>query len=132
MKILIVVLMLLVSNVSYGELKDDGNKLLRDCSDAIELMDGKQMEVRIGPVHCFGRLKGMKEMNRYYRYLLEHKNVKSWTMFCLPRAGVPATQSAQVVVKYLKAHPEKLHESSFPLILEAFREAFPCKVLIPS
>jgi hypothetical protein len=45
---------------------------------------------------------------------------------CRPE-GTTLIQNVRVVVKYLNDHPEKLHEKASTLILQAFRDAFPCK-----
>jgi hypothetical protein len=40
--------------------------------------------------------------------------------------GVTYTQEREVVVKFLKAHPQDLHYSAASLTLKALLEAFPC------
>lgn len=50
---------------------------------------------------------------------------------CIPD-GVSVFQMAQVVVKWLKEHPEKLHELKNGLIDEAIGKAFPCGTPAPA
>lgn len=45
---------------------------------------------------------------------------------CDPEGSVGG-QWARVVEKWLKEHPERLHEPAVFLIVDALREAFPCK-----
>lgn len=47
-------------------------------------------------------------------------------LFCTG-PGVTAGQYAAVVAKYLKNNPEKWNKSADSLVVEALREAFPCK-----
>src|SRR5689334_12168091 len=46
--------------------------------------------------------------------------------FCLPK-GVTTGQAVAVVVKYIEARPERMHESFGALALEALTAAWPCK-----
>src|SRR6202043_1588115 len=46
--------------------------------------------------------------------------------FCPPEAS-SASQLARVVVQYVEAQPERMHEDFRQLTLEAFHEAWPCK-----
>ena len=45
---------------------------------------------------------------------------------CIPD-GVQREQMKKVLLKYLRDHPEKLHEPSAYLTLAAMQEAFPCR-----
>jgi hypothetical protein len=44
-----------------------------------------------------------------------------------PPKGVTTGQSVAVVVKYIEARPERMHESFGKLVLEALIVAWPCK-----
>jgi len=44
---------------------------------------------------------------------------------------VPILQLARVVVKWLREHPERLHEPKGVLAIEALRDAFPCQHASP-
>lgn len=46
-------------------------------------------------------------------------------MACIPE-GATYEQTVRVVLKYLRDHPEKLHERRSTLMLEAIASAFPC------
>jgi hypothetical protein len=45
---------------------------------------------------------------------------------CIPD-GVQREQMKKVLLKYLRDHPEKLHETTGLLVLKAMHEAFPCR-----
>ncbi len=45
---------------------------------------------------------------------------------CLSKQGISNDQASQIVIKYLQAHPERLHESARILIFDALADAFPC------
>jgi hypothetical protein len=47
-------------------------------------------------------------------------------VFCYP-AEVTGEQAGRVVNKYLRDGPERLHQRSARLVLDALSEAFPCK-----
>jgi hypothetical protein len=44
-----------------------------------------------------------------------------------PSKDVTGSQLMSVVAKYLKAHPEKLKDPAFALVIQALNEAFPIK-----
>lgn len=46
--------------------------------------------------------------------------------FCPPEASSPS-ELARVVVKYVEAQPQRMHEDFRQLTLEAFHNAWPCK-----
>jgi len=46
--------------------------------------------------------------------------------FCQPK-GVTIAQGVAVVVKYIEARPERMHEDFGKLALEALEQAWPCK-----
>ena len=51
---------------------------------------------------------------------------KQDSLYCLPEKATHG-QTAKVVSKYLKNHPEKLHETAIGLVYIALRSAFPCE-----
>lgn len=50
---------------------------------------------------------------------------------CLPD-DAPIAQYARVVVRWLREHPEKLHEPKSMLVMEALEDAFPCLAQAPA
>jgi hypothetical protein len=67
-------------------------------------------------------MQGMTNLNKIYEVWLDKK-----ALFCLPESGITNGEAARTVVKYLKNHPEKLHETDFILAFHALREVYPCK-----
>jgi len=61
-----------------------------------------------------------------YGYILGVDDA-SGRQHCRPE-GTILVQNVRVVVKWVKDHPERLHERADRLILQAFNNAFPCKV----
>jgi Rap1a immunity proteins len=47
-------------------------------------------------------------------------------IFCAPPTS-DARQLARVVINYIDAHPQRMHEDFRMLTLEAFHQAWPCK-----
>jgi hypothetical protein len=47
-------------------------------------------------------------------------------IFCAPPTS-DARQLARVVINYIEAHPQRMHEDFRMLTLEAFHQAWPCK-----
>ena len=72
---------------------------------------------------CFGMMQGITSTNKYYQVTLGKKRA----LFCTPEQNIKNGQAARIVLKYLKEHPEKLHENDSVLAIEAFMEAFPCE-----
>ncbi|MFH2045987.1 MAG: Rap1a/Tai family immunity protein [Pseudomonadota bacterium] len=103
----------------------DGNKLLRGCQHMLDAAEGKDVDIAgaLSGGFCVGYLQGMADLNIIYSVVLKDKKE---IFFCIPE-GVSHEQKARVIVKYLRDHPNKLHEHECGLVLDALREAFPCK-----
>ena len=41
-----------------------------------------------------------------------------------PPGGIKLAQGASIVYKFLKEHPERLHEPAYRLVIDAFKQAF--------
>jgi Rap1a immunity proteins len=48
------------------------------------------------------------------------------TLFCPPKGGT-TSQGVAVIVKYIEARPERMHERFSKLVAEALITAWPCK-----
>lgn len=101
----------------------DGMQLLRACTAALDQVDRKGVaaDQMVQGIWCMGYLSG----------LLDGLAVMSWKggaiRVCMPERGVENEQALRIVVKYLREHPESLHESARSLAVSAIAEAFPCK-----
>lgn len=111
---MLIVLFLMLPSLAFGY---DGNELLEDCNEAINLLDntGRQANpFKAGT--CMGYVMATSET---YPLLAPKK-------LCLP-FDFKNNQAIRVVVKFLKANPEKLHDASSGLVMDAYFHAFPCK-----
>jgi len=112
----------LVAVLSTTASAQDGNELLRQCEDTIvdanSLYDHDKIRI-FSAGACFGLMQGITHLNLFYQ------NKKN-PLFCLPGDGITNGQAARVVIKYLRDHPEKLHEIGSLLAIAAFVQAFPC------
>ena len=51
---------------------------------------------------------------------------EKYSAYCPPNSGVPMQQALLIVERYLREHPEKLHEEAGFVVGGALIEAFPC------
>ena len=88
-----------------------GNKLLEECEAKEPVRQGI----------CFGYITGAADVDAMDGAVFpEHRHT------CVPDV-VTNGQLIDVVIKYLKAHPEERHLASGVLIIKAIAKAFPCK-----
>jgi hypothetical protein len=88
-----------------------GNKLLEYCNP-----DSSGRDICIGYV---AGIRGATDTLNIW------ENIDSG--ICVPKE-ISLGQSIKVVVKYLEANPGKLHLSASSNVLNAFIDAFPCKI----
>jgi len=69
---------------------------------------------------CLGFMNGLLVSNRLF---LDMK--RGAPFFCAPQAVTPG-QAAQIFVKYMNDHPEKLHEGAPVMVMVSLMAAFPC------
>lgn len=113
MKFLIFLLMAFASQASAQAEPFDGGTFLRACQPTSER--GLQRGSESG--YCLGFIIG---------FLAGQELGPLLPKACAP-LGVTTDQYVQVAVKWLKEHPERLHEHSAALIGEAYNAAFPCR-----
>jgi hypothetical protein len=59
-------------------------------------------------------------------------SVGGWTQ-CMPNNGMPSLQAQEIVVAFLRRHPEMLDNAAGALVAQALHEAFPCRpVTVPA
>jgi len=103
----------------------DGNKVLELCRDSIRGSDAGgrvSAQVAYNSGYCDGVVDGMLDMHAAYT----DAGLLPSPFFCLPKEGIRVQQGMRVVVRYLETHPERLHLKQRNLLIEAFRDAFPC------
>jgi hypothetical protein len=106
----------------------DGNKLLDQCeleesAHSGQLSPHDQWEA----AHCLGYVAGAFDAiimrDAAYPVFCPGKVRKA---ICIPKDGPSTGQVIRIVLKFLKDHPERLHERADLLIDDALRQAFPC------
>jgi hypothetical protein len=101
----------------------DGSELLEQCQELETVMDTRQMQNPYNAGMCLGTVKGVRGAMVIQDGVLKNKA----RLACFPPQGISEGQAARVVLKYLRDHPESLHEDEVVLTMLAFRAAFPCK-----
>ena len=74
-----------------------------------------------GAGSCLGLMYGILVMKTFY----VTNTQKGRILFCAPD-GVISGQAARIVIKYLRDHPEELHQPDYALTIAALHAAFPC------
>ena len=98
--------------------------------DLCEKVDDKVYGVAAAT--CHGYIEGLSDTVFQYEQMLavaagsEARGMRT----CLPE-GATYDQYTRVVVKYLRDHPEKLHEPRGGLAYDALVRAFPCERIAP-
>jgi hypothetical protein len=106
--------------ISYAA---DGNKLLQQCIAAEKTLNGEgpnEVGGVLGAGICLGLVRGVMFTMRLFPSDEPFKT-------CFPEAGIKVDQALRIVVSYLEANPEQLHEPDAFLIALALGKAFPCK-----
>ena len=96
-----------------------GIALLRMCEDA----DDKK-PITVDSAGCASYIIGSADASLFYSQL--YSSEVPFRVFCAPKEATYA-QYVKVVVKYLRDHPERLHESRQLLVQDALHAAFPCR-----
>jgi hypothetical protein len=102
----------------------DGNRLLSSC-------DTEDFREK---AYCCGYIAGAMDSQVTFQesmkatvQVLKPDSKPMPNLYCLPDGGLEMGQALRVVVKWLKDHPEKLHQRADALILNAFVDGFPCR-----
>ena len=125
----------------------DGNGLLDYCGVVVNELDSPPThidavrELKFG--WCVGYLQATEERILNWRMaaaiqIIAAQNAgkpapahmwadEDYVGTCIPDEA-PVAQLARVVVKWLREHPEKLHELKSFVVVEALKNAFPCPV----
>lgn len=115
-----------------------GAELLENCGQWVSLMDNPSFpadSMKVG--WCVGYAETALElletmqivMNKSYA---EHEKLTKGPLgICLPFEATVG-QVARVTVKWLRDHPERLHESLGGLTVVILKDAFPCRVEEPA
>lgn len=128
MKYSVVILLLISALPAFAG--TTGNDVLDKCQTALRLYEnnGGPDNEHFDGGWCFGWVSGASELTKLHNEWTSFvKEKPTLLQFCLPDSGVPLVQEVRVVVKYLKDHPEQLHEDGMGLTIAALRAGFPCR-----
>jgi hypothetical protein len=106
-------------NASYFK---TGNELLNECKEFLKLEDKTDMAAG----NCIGFIEGATDI---HNTLVDSLYIKP--IYCFPQ-NVQSGQLVRVVLKYLVEYPELLNAPASHLVLNSFKEAFPCPESQPS
>jgi hypothetical protein len=111
-----------VAAFSADEKYVDGNELLSKCSSTVKLLDNEKLSS--------SEMQDAKWCSGYVNGIDDGIEIASATgntakLYCIPE-GVTTGQAIRVLVKWLRNHPEKLHQSRV-LVVVSWADAFPCK-----
>lgn len=102
-----------------------GIEFLRACSATVKQADGLELfpEEQVLSVYCLGYMSGFTDSVRLTNHFYKPKNPG----ICLPEKGASNEQLIRIITKWLKEHPDTLHQTARMDVLLALQNAFPCK-----
>jgi len=102
----------------------DGSFMLQACGAALKQADGGSLaaEEAAPAIYCVSYVAGFLDgMSLATGTSGAKRNV------CLPERGISNDQAIRIFVKFLREHPEGLHESGRSSLYISLARAFPCK-----
>lgn len=116
-----IVFFLLIAAFSTASAKS-GNELLDDC-----LMSGDDMKSEaVSYFQCTSYIEGVINTWLFATELFDASETSAPIRnLCVPEEA-SLRQSADIVVKYLQANPERRHQSAEHLVIIALTNAWPC------
>jgi hypothetical protein len=123
----VAMLLLLCSSSNASEVSsmmETGDDVLRICGASVKKADGLSVSDKeiLDAIFCLAYLSGFQDSIRLSISLFKPQN----QIICLPEKA-SSIQLARIVTKWLKDHPQQLHESGRMLVLFALGDVFPCK-----
>lgn len=118
LKLTIIIGLLAQSIAPLAASAADGNKLLSACIEFEKGMNGADEFDATKGAYCFGFAKGVFSAQK----MLAEGKLK----ICPPN-NVTASQSARILLKFLKDNPSYLHLEENTLAVSAFALSFGCK-----
>jgi hypothetical protein len=80
------------------------------------------MQANVNRYRAMGYIQGLLDS-----YAVFSTRDPSLDVYCMPEQGVSSAQARILIVKWLREHPERLHEQARLLVFHALAEAFPCR-----
>ena len=119
-KLLTAMFLILLMQPGIAQTQEDttsGSFYLRACNEMLKFDNGGEY-VPFPVGLCTGFVLGSNGVYQIWEYV-------DGGAICIPK-GASAGQLARVFVKYLDAHPEKLHNPAAILYYKAMLAAYPC------
>lgn len=114
---------------AFAQNASDGNALLHSCSLVVKMANGDSVMSTVDNLNagsCMGLVRGIMDTMTLWQSVDHGGTVDNTAMHgCIPDS-IKTIQGAQIVVKYLNDHPERLHVPDTRLVLMAMVDAFPC------
>lgn len=108
----------------------DGNGLLDYCAPMVDYADTgsyrNPMPDALKASWCHGYIQGTRENIEFFQIIMNKGENKGPLDICIPHEA-PTIQFARVIVKWLRDHPEELHEYMLSLHMKILHQAFPCQ-----
>ena len=82
------------------------------------------MQANVSRYRGMGYIQGLLDS-----YAVFSARDPSLNVYCMPKKGVSSAQARILIVRWLKANPERLHEQARLLVFHALSAAFPCPEL---
>lgn len=102
-----------------------GTDFLRQCAPVVRISDGDKdvsVEDSLKGLVCSGYMQGFVDA-----YRLTDKLQGGKTLICLPEQGIETEQAVRIIVKWLRDHPDQLHQTARVSAFVALAQAFSCK-----
>ena len=116
-------LLFLAMIAPLSQAADTGIELLSQCQVAERFSDTGDLRDPVAAMSCVALLQGVHETMQFLSVFMDKPNAfKS----CFPVESISNVQAMRIVVKFLRANPERLHEPKTVLAILALKQAFPC------
>ncbi|WP_439672890.1 Rap1a/Tai family immunity protein (plasmid) [Cupriavidus necator] len=119
----IVLLLSLASGAAMSASTITGGDLLRMCGATVKHQDGVEISAQESSeaIWCIGYVNGFLDAVGMTPPKFQGKQA-----ICLPPSGITNDQAIRLLVKWLREHPEGLHQSGRMEALIALSKTFPC------
>jgi len=117
-----IVALLFAGTTAHASTKT-GAELLRECSATLKASDGGKltMSETLEATLCLGYVSGFLDA-----IPVAITTTRARPNICPPEQGITNDQAVRLVVKYLRANPDKLHESGRMSLYIVLAKTFPC------
>ena len=100
----------------------DGKSLLARCEQAERLFNEQKIDDPVSAGFCLGYVGAIRNALQ----LLEGDRDPG-RRICPPKEGVEVGQAIRLAIRFLRDNPQRLAENEAALVIEALRNAYPCR-----